>query len=298
MVAPVLTAGCMLSIYSSLGCEFIELDVGFTPSNQAWNQSTVGMGLFLVNVGDMPLESSILTSLHSNCDWYPSLFEDRFIDNDRTWKVSRIMAFIAGGSSLAAAILAWLFCITPLPASYLWPGMLLPLVMFAFIAEGSKFLLFDIGLCRNALWYPSGVDSLPQSAADCTLGPTAYFVISAGVVLLLSLFLVCLQSPHARELDPYYGAQQLETEKDEVKPSYTAREPEGLEEADYLESKPSYDHEKVSEDTDESSNNDNNTIERISESRLSTVEQLKLKQTEPDEERLEKFVQEMDLQCM
>lgn len=204
LVAPVLTAACLLSLYSTAGCEFVDLQVGFTPSNDAYNRSTALLGFFYHN-SNYDHHDDILDTLHSGCSRYTNIFEQDFIGKDRTWKVSRIMALISAIGSLLCGLLIWLFVITPLPTRFIWPGVLLPLVMLSFIAEGSKFLIFDIALCSNALWLPSGVDSPAQSAQSCGLGQTAIYGIASASLMLLSLLLVCLKTPERRDLDPNYG---------------------------------------------------------------------------------------------
>jgi hypothetical protein len=77
--------------------------------------------------------------------------------------------------------------------------------MTAFLAEGSKFLFFDTSICRNTVWFPSGADSLPRVAEECTLGSTGYYAVAAGTIFFLSLILVCLKAPDKRELEPHYG---------------------------------------------------------------------------------------------
>lgn len=119
-------------------------------------------------------------------------------------------------SSLSASLYAkwmklkvtsWLFVISPLPASFFWPGVLLPSLMAAFLAEGSKFLMFDTSICRSSVWFPSGADSLPQVAKECTLGSTSYFCIAAGSIFFVGLLLVCLKAPEKRLLDSEYGTR-------------------------------------------------------------------------------------------
>jgi hypothetical protein len=216
-VAPLMTAACLLSLYSSTGCEFLELSVGFTPINAAMNQSQVNFGLFYYQpivaaaVQEQEAEDDLSNDenkfqqvLFDGCKAYTTAITDDYVDKDRTWKVARIMAMIAAATAGIGSILAWSFVITPLSPNCAWPGILLPLVMIAFIAEGSKFLIFDIALCRNSLWLPSGVDSLPQSAESCELGTSAIAGIAAGSLLLVVLLAVCLKVPEYRDLDPDY----------------------------------------------------------------------------------------------
>jgi hypothetical protein len=79
--------------------------------------------------------------------------------------------------------------------------------MAAFLAEGSKFLFFDTSICRNTVWFPSGADSLPRVAEECSLGTTATFSIAAGAIFFLCLILVCLKAPEKRKLEPQYGTE-------------------------------------------------------------------------------------------
>jgi hypothetical protein len=104
--------------------------------------------------------------------------------------------------------------VSPLPASFFWPGVLLPALMAAFLAEGSKFLFFDTSICRNAVWYPSGDESLPRMAEDCSLGTTGNYAIAGGTIFFCSLILVCLKAPEIRELDTNYGTDLERNESD------------------------------------------------------------------------------------
>jgi hypothetical protein len=212
LVAPVVTAGCLLSLYSSAGCDFVSVDIGFTPSNSAYNQSQARLGFFFYKDQNWlsfdeeeNSESPIRRTLHGGCYRYSTEFEEDFIKPDRTWKVSRIMAIISLFSSLFASALSWLMVLTPLPANACWPTILLPLVMLSFIAEGSKFLFFDVAACSGSVWLPSGVDSQPQSADACLLGSSAIVGVVAGSLFLVSLLLVCLHTPDRRTLSLDYG---------------------------------------------------------------------------------------------
>lgn len=181
------------------------MQVGFTPNNRAWNNSEANIGLFFVHSYDAPEYSKPRRYFHDGCVPYSESFQEIFIEKDRTWRVARIMAIVAAAAGCLAAFVAWILCVVPAPADCLWPGLLLPAIMIAFIAEGSKFLFFDIALCRSALWFPSGVDSSPTSAESCQLSHSAYAAIVAGSVHLIGLLMVCLKAPEKRELDPDYG---------------------------------------------------------------------------------------------
>ena len=108
-------------------------------------------------------------------------------------------------SRILLQLTSWLFLFTPLPASFFWPGLLLPAVLVAFLAEGSKFLMFDTAICRTALWSPSGVNSLAQKADTCSLGSTAVYTIISGCIFFVALMFVCLKAPKKRLLDETYG---------------------------------------------------------------------------------------------
>ena len=81
----------------------------------------------------------------------------------------------------------------------------------AFLAEGSKFLMFDTAICRTALWTPEGVNSLPQKAESCSLGSTAVYTIISGCIFFVALMFVCLKAPKKRTLDESYGRNYDET---------------------------------------------------------------------------------------
>lgn len=103
MIAPLVTAGCLLSLYSATGCDFVRVDIGFTPSNDGWNQSTAEFGLFLYQSGEPEIDK-YREAFIDGCRMYETEFLSIFIDEDRTWKVARIMAYISGGSSFLAMV--------------------------------------------------------------------------------------------------------------------------------------------------------------------------------------------------
>ncbi|KAG7342039.1 hypothetical protein IV203_007131 [Nitzschia inconspicua] len=204
LVAPFITFGCILSLYSSGRCDFIRVDVGFTPANEAWNDSTAELGLFFYQTGENHTNRYRATFLNG-CRQYTDEFVDEFIRNDRTWNVSRIMAYVAGGGGILSTIIAWLFVFTPLPAFFIWSAILLPALMAAFLAEGSKFLFFDTAVCRSSVWSPPGTDSLARVAENCSLGDGGKYALASGIIFFLALIPVCLKAPEMRDFEPNYG---------------------------------------------------------------------------------------------
>jgi len=155
LVAPFITAAFLLDVYSTVGCEFIELDVGFRPSNSAWDRRSAQLGLFFYKIPEGRSEADMgdyeefmiisradpnvtetivdevspspptpptsemgssssssssdsnpwyIDTFHAGCAPYTGSFSDYFINGDRTWGVSRIMAYIAFGAGLVATV--------------------------------------------------------------------------------------------------------------------------------------------------------------------------------------------------
>jgi hypothetical protein len=207
-------------LYSSFSCEFLQVNVGFNPSNVGWNQSTVNIGIFFFE--SESLDEEFGDNVVEGCVRFSDSFEQQFIKGDKTWTATQIMALVAAISGMIATVVAWLMVVTPIPACFIWPGVVLPAVMLAFLAEGSKFLFFDVSICRSSIWYPSGAESMPQPARSCTMGITGAFIISSSVVFFIGLVMVCLKAPKLRMLKENYGesyrdnfmasAQQLHSE--------------------------------------------------------------------------------------
>lgn len=45
-VAPLITCAAFMDLYSSSGCDFMRLDIGFVPVNEVWSGPTAYLGLF------------------------------------------------------------------------------------------------------------------------------------------------------------------------------------------------------------------------------------------------------------
>ena len=89
LIAPIISAGCFLSLYSAGGCDFVRVNVGFTPSNDSWNSSTAELGLFFYQSG-IKDKNKYRAAFLDGCRQYTDDFTDEFIQDDRTWKVARV----------------------------------------------------------------------------------------------------------------------------------------------------------------------------------------------------------------
>lgn len=103
LVAPIVTVGCLLSLYSAAGCDYIRVDVGFTPSNTGWNTSTLELGLFLYQSGEEDTNKYYAAFLNG-CRPYTEEFIEDFVQNDRTWKVAQVMAYVSAGGGIVSTV--------------------------------------------------------------------------------------------------------------------------------------------------------------------------------------------------
>lgn len=202
-VAPLITCAAFMDLYSSSGCDFIRLDIGFVPVNEVWPGPTAHLGLFGYDTFEVN-SNRWKRSFNNGCQAYSPNFESAYIGADQTWQITRIMAYISGCASLVAVAIAWLLTITPLPASFLWPGVLLPASMMAMLTGCAKFLFFDAKMCTEELWFDEGMDE-PVAPQSCLMGDSAVYAAAAVAAYFLCTILICVRSPVKRELDPSYG---------------------------------------------------------------------------------------------
>ena len=170
-VAPLITCAAFMDLYSSSGCDFIRLDIGFVPVNEVWPGPTAHLGLFGYDTFEVN-SNRWKRSFNNGCQVYSPNFESAYIGADQTWQITRIMAYISGCASLVAVAIAWLLTITPLPASFLWPGVLLPASILAMLTGCAKFLFFDAKVCTEELWFDEGMDE-PVAPQSCLMGDSA-----------------------------------------------------------------------------------------------------------------------------
>jgi len=207
-VAPLVTCACLLDLYSSTGCDFIRMDVGFTPVNNVWSSSYAQLGLFSFDTHETD-KNKWKRTFNDGCQLYSENFDGGFIANDQTWYVSRIMAYISGISSLVSLATAWLLTITPLPASFFWPGVLLPAVVLSMLTGAAKFLFFNTQICTEPLWFmDESTAAVP--AQSCEIGESSVFGIASVAAYFFCTILICFRSPQKRTLDENFGKRVIE----------------------------------------------------------------------------------------
>lgn len=96
------SAACALDLYSFVSCDFLEINIGFNPSNTGWNQSTANVGLFYYETGE--LGEKFGDNLAPGCVSYSDAFEEQFINGDRTWQATRVMGMITAISGMISVV--------------------------------------------------------------------------------------------------------------------------------------------------------------------------------------------------
>ena len=190
------------------------------PVNNVWSSSRAQFGLFSFEGNQETGQSRWKEAFNEGCTVYSDSFESTFIASDQSWPISRICAYISGISGLLATAVCWLLTITPIPASFFWPGVLLPSVILAMLSGCGKFLLFDTDLCTDELWLRSQ-DSPTVAAKSCEIGESSVFGIAAVTAFFFCAVLICFRAPQRRKLDPLFGKRDEPDSTIEMDPSGT-----------------------------------------------------------------------------
>jgi hypothetical protein len=128
--------------------------------------------------------------------------------------MSQILAMISAGAGCVATVIVWMMNFTPLPSCFIWPGILLPAVLIEFLTGSAKFLIYDTQICKDRLWIPPGGSMQPRRAEACSLSMDSIFSITASVLSLLTVLMVCLRAPKRRILDDNYGMRYKDVDND------------------------------------------------------------------------------------
>ena len=208
LVAPLVRCACILDLFSSFGCDYIRVDIGFTPVNDVWQDSRAQLGLFSFDSNQMDM-NKWKRSLFNSCQPYSNEFTANFIKADKSWQIARVLANVSGIASAVACATVWLLTVTPLPASFFWPGVLLPAVVLAMATGAAKFIFFDAMICSEDLWYIDETTP-PVPPLSCDIGESAVYNISSSVAYFICTILICFRAPRKRKLDENFGKSHEE----------------------------------------------------------------------------------------
>ena len=203
LVAPLVTCACLFDIYSSTGCDFIRVDIGFVPVNDVWSAEYAQLGVFQFDDHEID-RNRWKRTFNDGCQTYSRNFSDIFIHTDQSWYLSRIMAYVSGIASLVALATVWLLIVTPLPASFFWPGVLLPAVVLAMLAGVANFIFFDTHICTEPLYFVDE-SSPPLAAQSCDIGASSVSAMASVAGYFVCTLLICFRGPKRRVLDPAFG---------------------------------------------------------------------------------------------
>ncbi len=225
-----------MSTYSSLGCKFLTMNIGFNPTNIQWKRK--------VEFGPLSYSSSSLTSSDpsekSKCLSYPPDFKDKYISTDATWKVLRSLVVL----SLVLHCFVFLIILfmgvksdfVPMSTRFLrvihiyWKKCIMVLVGILMFLEGSKFIFLSNQLCNSSIWTKES-QSKTTVAKSCEPGIGLHLTIFSMLFYFIICLIICtaprdveFQQRLKNELDPEYNIVNQDVSDEETAP--TSKEPQ------------------------------------------------------------------------
>lgn len=92
----------------------------------------------------------------------------------------------------------------------MFPGLILPSTLVAFLASGSKFLFFATNICQDEVWFDYENTNEYHRAQSCTLSTGSYASIVSTACYFITLLLICFHIPKKRSLDENFGLSEEE----------------------------------------------------------------------------------------
>ncbi|GFH61046.1 predicted protein [Chaetoceros tenuissimus] len=187
----------LLSTTSSLGCNFVLINIGFEPRNIKFASKSVKIGPWAYMKG--------------KCLSYPKNFTKEFIHTSNWWRASRVSAVANIGLGFAVFLLAAFVIIYKVlrlwPTSArattciksfdkLWETILFVLVIFMFVFEVVKFSLWNVELCIDKVFMTDQYLRLP--ARECVLSDGARASLAAIVCDMMMLIILSVWSKNLR----------------------------------------------------------------------------------------------------
>jgi len=209
--------GTILTWLTTFSCNFLEIDIGFEPSNNEWGEAKLSIGPWYYKTGANEelsgaegLNSFIDGFRRDSCSGYTDELKSSFIDSDSVWQFARVSLLIGGISALVATVIITMVVFCSLPVCFIWTGVLLPSVVLALAVSAVTFMMVDIDICNSRFWEPAGPEYTPTVAKSCSLGESAFILIGGLACFLIALSLIIYDVPIRRALDPEYNADKSE----------------------------------------------------------------------------------------
>lgn len=152
------TLSFLFSLYSSLQCTFMVLDIGFEPTNEDFIRKE------MVTLGPLSGEDN-----EGNCYIYSDEFHEAFIDGDVEFNVSRIGTFVSICTGFLSFIMIWFMYIGAIPNTPCCKIVLLISVLITTISEAVKFSIFGTQICKAEMWIEKGAFST-EVPKECSMG--------------------------------------------------------------------------------------------------------------------------------
>lgn len=187
----------LLSTTSSLGCNFVLINIGFEPRNIKFASKSVKIGPWAYMKG--------------KCLSYPKNFTKEFIHTSNWWRASRVSAIANIGLGFVVFLLAAFVILYKIlrlwPTSArattciksfdkLWETIVFVLVIFMFVFEVVKFSLWNVELCIDKVFMTDQYLRLP--ARECVLSDGARASLAAIVCDMMMLIILSVWSKNLR----------------------------------------------------------------------------------------------------
>lgn len=197
------TAGLILSVVSSLDCQFLSIIVGFDPKNSEFDAGAIGAGMWSFQSPIQPEECLLFTVAQTTkMVTQDSSYETVMLNGDIYWSIARVSALVSVIFGLSGSILMWHYVITGTknPSK----RKIVSLTILAITFESLKTMFFFRNhLCTVPQWeLPSQMveeltqeDFMPsfntfRKASACMFNRGSFFAIASLCLYLATLTFV------------------------------------------------------------------------------------------------------------
>ena len=142
--------GTSMLFISLTSCDFINVQIGFIPSNIALNTTEFKIGFW-----SYQSKGKALLEFNDDCTNFTDKMELAFFEDDGIWKALRLTRLISMISSCIALFFISLICFCRFPAWRAWHHIMLPAICTTFFFGASTLLVRYSYICVKRVWEPS-----------------------------------------------------------------------------------------------------------------------------------------------